>query len=202
MTVLGRSIVRTTGYVGAPGINVIHWVSATGTEGSYDVSLVADWHSKLWNVMDHWLGAVPDDVTIAIDHDVILFEDSTGEAVNSIADGLSGTSAAGASTLGNASRGDCLTVRYGTGQWINGRRLMGRTFYGPMDNSMFDTAGQVADYFISNVPTVWADLLTGLDGLLVVWHRPTTPHGTDGAYGVVTSVSCNSTPGSLRSRKT
>jgi hypothetical protein len=202
MTVLGRSIVRTTGYIGAPGINVIHWVSATGTEGSYDVSLVNDWHSKLWNVVDHYLTDVPDDVTMSIDHDVIIFEDSTGQAIGSISDTLSGASAPGTSSGTNASRGDCLTLRHSTSQWVNGRRLTGRTFYGPMAASMFDTDGQVASAFTSTTPGVWADLTTGLDGLLVVWHRPTSPTASDGAYGVVNVTICNSTPGSLRSRKT
>jgi hypothetical protein len=202
MTVLGRSIVRTTGFTGEPGINVIHWVSATGTEGSYTESLVEDWHQKLSDRLFNYAANIVTGALVSVDPQDIIFEDSTGQAVGAVTQ--SGTAPAffGSGTDVTTSRADCVTVRHTTSSWVNGRRLGGRTFVGPMATNMFSSSGQVASSIVAATPGIWSPLTTGLDGLLVIWHRPTTPTSSDGEYAVVTGSSANSTPGTLRSRKT
>ena len=89
-----------------------------------------------------------------------------------------GTGAVGAA----AGVGAC--VSWLTGGIVGGRRLRGRTFLVPLHNSTYDTDGT----FTSGVLTALTAFQTAMRaaGPLAVWHRPTTPGGTDGtSYGVI-----------------
>ena len=201
MTILARSIVNTTGFIGAPGVNVIHWVSAVGTLGSYDSSLVQDWHDKLSACLYSNAGNLVTGVTSTIDPTVILFDETTGVAEGSVTQDGTSDDVHGGDADNTSSRSNCLTIRHYTNRWVAGRSLSGRTFIGPCGGGIFDATGQIASNVISATPINWLQLCEGLDGNLVVWHRPTTKNGTDGAYGPVVRSACNSMPGSLRSRK-
>lgn len=201
MTLLGRSVVRATGFVGAPGYNIIHWSAGVGP-GPSDPEGVEEWHDSLQTTLALYSGVLVNGVSMFIEADVVYFDDSDGVILGSTTDPIGDRGIACTGTGTDMSRATCLTVRHRTSDYVNGRRLQGRTFLGPVASQALDVYGQVNSTIIDDAADNWVGLISGLGGRLAVWHRPTTPTGTDGSYGDVTSISINSVPGTLRSRKT
>jgi hypothetical protein len=92
-------------------------------------------------------------------------------------------------------------IKWDTGDIINGRRVKGRTFWGPADDAVFTTTGQITGAVLSAWPGYFDAITDPLAARMVVWHRPTSPSGTDGQYCDVTSVSIGTKPFDLRSRR-
>jgi hypothetical protein len=91
-------------------------------------------------------------------------------------------------------------LAWGTGAIVGGRRLKGRMFLAPMSNDQYDSTGTINDTNRGTIVTA-ANTWWGT-GTLNVWHRPTSPGGSDGAVHVVTSASVPDKVTSLRSRRT
>jgi hypothetical protein len=201
MTLLGRSIVRTTGYIGAPGINVVHWSAGIGP-GPDDPDAVDEFHDTLSTALINFVGALPTTITWTIDPQVVYFDASDGVLLGSTADPGAPRAWTGDGSGTTESRATQLCMRFNTGAYVNGRELQGRMFLGPVSNEALGSDGQITSTLVANTPGYMSGLISGLGGRLAVWHRPTTPTGTDGSYADVTSITMNATPGTLRSRKT
>jgi len=200
MTILGRSIVRSTGYVGAPGYNIIHWSAGLGP-GPTDSGGVEEWHDTLETSFTAIAGALLDTGTWVIEASVAYFDDSDGVLLGSTTDPTGDRSIGGSGANLYVSRATQAVMNLRTDDYVNGRRLQGRMYLGPLSGSALNDAGQVTSGWVSDIDDAFAGTISGLGGRLAVWHRPTTPTGTDGAYGDVTSLNCRSLPGTLRSRK-
>lgn len=94
--------------------------------------------------------------------------------------------------------GGCVTWR--TGATLNGVRVRGRTFVVPYSQSAYDTGGTLADAHRTSVNNA-ATVLAGDASNLVVWHRPTTPGGTDGVAFDVSGATMTDKAAQLRSRR-
>jgi hypothetical protein len=90
-------------------------------------------------------------------------------------------------------------VRWATGSIVNGRRVKGRTFLCPLITTAFDAAGTLADTTVTAMNAAVATLVSTSD--LVIWHRPSTIPGTDGAECPVLSGQVGDVVTSLRSRR-
>lgn len=200
MTILGRTVVESTGYTGSPGYNIIHWSAGVGA-GPTDPDGVEEFHDTLETALTTISSILIDGVEFTINPAVDCFDASDGVIVSSTTDPGTPRVIVGSDEGKTLDRSACVTLRYRTEEYVNGRRLQGRSFLGPIGVGAFNTLGQIDATVQSDVEDAWAGLFTGLGGRLAVWHRPTTPSGTDGSYGDVTSVLCNPTPGTLRSRK-
>lgn len=206
MTLLGRSVIRTTGYIGAPGINVIHWSAGLGP-GPSDTDGVDEFNQTLQAMIESYLDIIPSEITISIDPDVPYFDASDGVLLGVTTDPGTPRSYSGTSSLLNGSRAVQLVCRHRTDAFVNGRRLQGRTFIGPISGDAIDNDGQIENAWRNETLDSWSGLISGLGGRLAVWHRPTFSgfppvSNNDGSYADVTSVTANATPGTLRSRKT
>jgi hypothetical protein len=200
MTTLGRSIVESTGYIGGPGYNVIHWSAGAGA-GPTSTGGVEEFHDTLQASFTALAPYLIEVVEFTILPQVDCFSDSDGVIFASTTDPTSGRVVVGEAEGRTLDRAACVTTRFRTEEYVNGRRLQGRAFIGPVGVSAFNTLGQIDAGVQTDVEDALAGLITGLGGRLAVWHRPTTPSGTDGSYGDVTSIQANQMPGTLRSRK-
>lgn len=201
MTILGRSIVRSTNYIGAPGYNIIHWSAGVGP-GPTDSGGVEEFHDTLAQSFTDIVGFLVDDVVFTIEESVAYFDDSDGVLLGSTTDPSGDRVITGTGDPSGISRATQILMNLRTDDYVNGRRLQGRIFIGPISTSIIGTTGQLGLTVPGDVETAFSGLISGLGGRLAVWHRPTTSSGSDGSYGDVTSLTVRGTPGTLRSRKT
>lgn len=122
---------------------------------------------------------------------------NTGDVIEDTTGNLTGTwsTTGGGAILGSTARpaaagvGAC--IGWNTGGIVTGKagkphRLRGRLFLVPLQVDMYDTDGTIAPAQMTNLVN-FANALQA-SGPLAVWHRPTTPGGTDGnSYGVISS---------------
>lgn len=200
MTLLARAIVTTTGYIGAPGINVVHYSAGLGPAVS-DSDSADQFLPELLACFQGYASIMPAGLTLTVSPDVSYFDDSDGVILGVTSYTGGPLTMTGASSILNGSRAVQLTVRHKTDQFVGGRRLQGRTFVGPITGDAIGNDGQIEAGWIDDTPDIWSGAISGLGARLAVWHRPTTPTGTDGAYGDVVNITANATPGTLRSRK-
>lgn len=118
---------------------------------------------------------------------------NTGDQIESTTGNLSGvwsTTGGGTVAGGNtvppaAGVGAC--IGWTTGGIVNGtkgpRKLRGRTFLVPLSTAVYESNGTLSTSALTSLQTLADAIRTS--GPLGVWHRPTTPGGTDGnSYGV------------------
>jgi len=200
MTLVGRSIVRVTGFVGEPGYNILHWTAGIGP-GPSDAGGVEEFHDTLEASYSALAGYYNNQQTIEIEDAVSYFDDSDGVILGSTTDPGGIRTIDCTSTSFYVSRATCVVVRLRTEDYVGGRRLQGRIFCGPVAAEVFDGAGQIGVGSRAAFEAAFAGTISGLGGRLAVWHRPTPAAPSSGTYGDVTSLVANVTPGTLRSRK-
>jgi hypothetical protein len=201
MTLVGRTIVQSTGYLGGPGYNILHWTAGVGA-GVNDVDGVEEFHDTLeatLSSVDEWIA---DDVTLSILPDVVYFNDDDGVILGSTTDPGGIRVVPGLGTGTSLSRATQANVGFRTEEYVNGRRLKGRMFLGPIASDIIGADGQIYAESVTDIPAAFSGLISGLGGRLAVWHRPTDAAPTSGSYGDVTTITCSRVPGTLRSRKT
>lgn len=201
MTLLGRTIVRTTGFVGEPGYNILHWSAGVGP-GPSDPDGVEEFHDTLESAFTDLSGWFNNQQTITIDDSVDYFDASDGVILGSTVDPGGPRVIDCTSTSFFITRSTCAVLSLRTDKYINGRRLIGRIFLGPLAASVLDGAGQIADGSSAYAAGAFSGAISGLGGRLAVWHRPTVAAPTSGDYGDVVSMRVPDTPGNLRSRIT
>lgn len=201
MTIVGRSLVRSVGYIGSPGYNVLHWTAGLGP-GPSDEGGVEEFHDSLQAAYDVWATACNPQVTFEVLPEVTYFDDEDGVLAGVTIDPTGVRTIVSTGSGFGSSRATAMCLRLFTGTIVNGRRLQGRIFIGPAAASALDSNGQIASGVIPGIESGASGLFTGLGGILCVWHRPVGDPPAGGTYGDVMGVSCNQTPGTIRSRKT
>lgn len=163
------------------GVTVLHYAGDVGAPPVSGILSAFSAQSKL----------LPTNVTVQVPGAGDVIEDTTGQLVDVW------SAAGGGLVAGNGSSqcaaGVGANITWLTGGIINGRRLRGRTFIVPLalrdpgsGDEFYDTDGTLGTVCRGRVTTLATDLMA--TGPLAVWHRPTTPGGSDGnSYGVVAS---------------
>jgi hypothetical protein len=94
-----------------------------------------------------------------------------------------------------------ICATWNTGAIVNGRRVRGRTFLGPLDNSCLQNDGTLSSSSITHANALgaaWTD--AGLTTTLsCVWHRPVG--GTGGSNHEIISATVRDKFAVLRSRR-
>lgn len=201
MTLVGRTIVRSDGYVGSPGYNILHWTGGIGA-GPESTGGVEEFHDTLETAFLAVAGYLVTGVTFTIESDVAYFDDSDGVIIGSTLDPVDRDPGVGSGSGTQTSRATQIVCATRTAEYVNGRRLQGRFFLGPAAANGIGGDGQITTGAKDDIADNFAGLITGLGGRLAVWHRPTNDPPTNGTYGDVTSLTVRGTPGTLRSRKT
>lgn len=97
----------------------------------------------------------------------------------------------GGSNIAASAAGVGVCVGWTTGGIVTGpsgrpRKLRGRTFLVPLHKDTYDTDGTLSTGWL-DIARTWANAMQAA-GPLAVWHRPTTPGGTDGnSYAVLSN---------------
>jgi len=186
MADLERIVIPWTGLSGLPGVSVFYGELA----GSANADLKAFFTAIQ--------GQFPFGLSWTIPGGGDLIEDSTGALSGTwVNTGGGGTVAASGASAHAAGTG--AYVNWRTGAVVGGRRLMGRTFLAPLPNTSYDAAGSIVTGNLSALQTACTNLVTL--GNTRVWHRPTTPGGSDGSSAVPTSAEVPDQVTSLRTRR-
>jgi hypothetical protein len=141
---------------------------------------------------------MPGSLTWTIDGAGDVINDATGDLTGAWTDAGAGSVTSTGS--GAYAAGTGLFVNWATGTIVNGRRLNGRTFVCPILGSGYDSTGTLGAATLAVFQTAATNLAA--TGSLVIWHRPTTPGGSDGSSSVVISGIARDQATSLKSRRT
>jgi len=159
----------------------------------------AGWTASLSNFFDSIKNRLPAGTVVSVPNTGDLIDDATGDLVGTWTDGTAG----GATGTGGAlySQGVGFRVKWFTGGFHGGRRVVGSTFIVPMDDSMRDAAGTLGGAQIASVVTAADGLIGASSHVMKVWSKP-KPGASDGASHVITSSSVPDAISWLRTRRT
>ena len=190
--------VRTTllGSFGGPGLSTNYFFPTVITG-----AVTADVTDVVARVRAYWFGMVSllaTSFTAQVQGSCDLLDAATGALVGSLSVANPAV-VTGTAATGQGPTQTTLLARYNTNQVINGRRVQGRSFIGPVAGGV-NLQGVPIASALTVVGTAGASLLTGsTSSVPVVWHRP---HGAAAGVGVALStVVCAPYFAVLRSRR-
>jgi hypothetical protein len=167
--------------------NVLHF---DASDSDPDVGAVHDAYFAMRS-------ALPASVVLTIHGSGDVIDDATGDLVRAWSTGPDQTVLGSSTDTSAAGVGACVT--WHTGQIVNARRLRGRTFLVPLSTFAYDAQGTLT----TAQQTALNAFGTAMVGTttLGVWHRPTTPGGSDGTSGGVISYTLRDHVAFLGSRR-
>lgn len=185
---MDRVLVRWSGSgVVGLAVNVLSFASEGGAP---DVGGIGLAYAELQPIL-------PVGVTISVDGTGDTYDDATGTLTGSWSAAGAGSFAGEAAFNPAAGVGACVT--WNTGLIVNGRRLRGRTFLVPLATVAYDADGTLTPSALTAITSFASALLA--TGPMGIWHRPTTPGGSDGAASGVTSFKVRDKVAILTSRR-
>lgn len=185
MASLYRLTVRMDGWPGAPGYMTFYALTAT------------PFRSAVIAFVDDVRESMPSVISLTVPNQIDVLEDSTGELQGIETEGTEYQAFGTAVGTFAAPAGACVT--WITNAFVNGRRVRGRTFLVPLQGAAFQADGTIASATLTALRDAAIDLFTACD--LAVWHRPTTPSGSDGSAHEVTGSSVADRAAILTSRR-
>lgn len=200
MTDLLRVKVDVSGWEGGPGVNVLHFSQGT-LIGGWDEDKAGAVLDDVFSAYETRKDSFAPGVVITPLLDVQIIESSTCNVINAFAATGDQETITATGSGGALSRGSSICLAYLTGTWLNGSRLIGRSYIGPIAAGCFTTDGQISAGVASLFDEAWAPLISGTGARLAVVRRPSNRNGTDGAYADVTQVVARRKPSHLRSRR-
>jgi hypothetical protein len=200
MTSLAKFVVQMSGWEGGPGVNVLTFSSGTLTPPwtSTDVQTVYD---EIHTMYDDNKNLYAPNVDIEVLPQATIFESTTGDITNVITVPTPDDIISSTGTSGDTSRGQCICAAYYTDVWVGGKRLRGRSFFGPIARELMTPAGLVGTGAVAQIQDKLVAMTSGVGPRLAVYHRPTGGASTDGYYGDVVTVIARGRPSNLRSRQ-
>lgn len=198
MTQFARTTIDLTGWAGAPGVNVLNWCAPAHGD------IIQDYVDEFYEIVQASLeagtaAAFAPGVVVSINPQTTVHEVDTGTMVDILTYGDDPFSMTGSGS-GDENRATQIGMQWGTSDIRNGRRVQGRTFFGPVAATQIDSSGNVASATRAAMVTNWSGVFDGLGPRLIVWSRPTTATPV-GGYADVTSLSISQMPFVLRGRR-
>lgn len=203
MTQLLRVKTKWSGFSGAPGYTVLHFRDFGAGDGGGGDASAASALAAVNRVSSFFTAArtaLASTVTLNIEPEVDVLEDTTGELVTSFTTPTQAPIFGNNS--GNYSAATGAVINWKTGGVRNGRKIRGRSFLVPVGGSGMDAAGLLAAgarTAILNAGIALVDPAGSPD--LVVYARPSGPGATDGQAALVTGVTVPNLLAVLRSRR-
>lgn len=187
---------RWSGFTGGPGYTNLYFLNPE--EPTLAIRNTTATRVKAW--FDALKVMMPSVVTIQFPTEMDEIDTATGDLTNTLP--IDTIANAVGTQVGTYSAPTGACVNWATGQIVNGRRLRGRTFLVPLAGSIFQSDGTLNDANRTTMVTASTTLCSFQDNLvLAIWHRPTTPGGTDGVAAQVSSASVTDKAAVLRSRR-
>lgn len=194
---------RWGGFSGAPGYTVLHlrdFGAETGVGNDPDAVMAQQAVDKVYAGFQRIQTLLPTAVTINMEQEVEIIEDTNGELVDSIGTTspvtLNGTSSSTWSAASGA------VISWKTNGIRKGRRIRGRSFLVPLSGSAYDGTGRLSGSAVTQIQsmaTLLADSTTTPD--LGVYARPTAKGATDGQWSVVSTGNVTNLGAILTSRR-
>jgi len=185
-----------TGLNGLPGLHTTYWNGALAAPVQADAQDVVDRVRAFWQALN---STMADGVTISPDGTVDVLAESTGALTGSFSATAASVSSIG---TGAAPLASMMLLKYFTAAIVNGRKLQGRSFIGPVESTAI-SSGQVSSTANTSLITAAGSLSTGgsTASEQVVWHRPTLAAPSGGSTSVVTGFGTDIDFAVLRSRR-
>lgn len=183
-----------TGLEGLPGLHTTYWTGASSTPIQADATDVAARVRAFWNSL---ASTIASGTLINPVQGVDILNEATGALVGGLTSGtLATVSGTGTGSLPSATM---LLLKLQTGVVINGRRLQGRSFIGPVGTPS-NSGGNPTGAANTALLTAAAFFNSGATAsTYVVWSRPT--NGLNGVTAPVASYGTNTEFAVLRSRR-
>lgn len=185
-----------SGFSGAPGYTNLHFLDPDPITQTGLTETGARTH-VFWAAVAPYF---PTGVTVTMPQVLEEIDTGSGELIaeHTFPGGtpVNGSSGGGYSSAAGA----CIT--WNSVGIVNGRKLRGRTFLVPLSSAVFESNGTLASGMPESLVAkgnALANADTGID--LAVWHRPTTPGGTDGIAAGVVNCTVRDKTAILRSRR-
>lgn len=187
-----------SGFAGAPGYS--NFFARDFSGGAPDQAMADGFLTKLDTWLDAWAGFLPVNVSVLVNAQVEVIEETTG-ALEGFFNVTPDFSRSGSSTDNwSAASGAC--VNWYTPLVRNGRRLRGRTFMVPLYGAAYQSDGTLNNTMLGTLRTATNTFIsqTGA-GDMGVWGRPTAPGASDGVWAACSSMTINDKVAVLRSRR-
>lgn len=193
MALLQRTRVLWTGFTGGPGYSNLF--ARFEDDGSTDPSTHAEDVATLFGAVRNY---IPSSVNLAIDQEVALFDEDTGELAGfrllPFAPEIPGN---GTSLAYSAASGAAIEWR--TGAVRSGRRVTGRTFFVPLAQNVYNNQGRLTTQFRDILQLAANAYVDESASEPVVWSRPRDTRL--GWTGTITEARVRPQVAVLRSRR-
>lgn len=158
----------------------------------------ADAAREFWRAGTSIGGALPAGVTLAFPAVVDTIEATNGQLTSNTSITAPAAITGADATAYSAVSGACVTWR--TGEFVNGRRVRGRTFIVPLGGASYQTDGTLGASFLGTLNTAITALVAAAPEFCV-WRRPTGPGAADGSSHVVAAGTVTDQASFLSSRR-
>lgn len=192
-----------SGWEGGPGVNTFH-TTVPPNPGIDTVNDVVMLFLTAYSTVSDYFA---EDITIAPPSEVLEIDMATGELQEIHAVAVTDTifSGAGADAMSRATMGK---LQFRTDAIVDGRRVHGGVFLGPVGTNALSDTGGIAPPFIAAAKNAFDGLMNAVaftEARLAVYQRPRKAGASlparDGSFGHVQSVSLWNRPAVLRSRR-
>lgn len=188
-----RITARWNGFRGAPGYTNFFFDGVLASDGSVEAAGLAV--SDFFNAIEDRL---PSGTTITVQPTADIIDETSGQ-IMSVVDFAQPPTAAGGDVSGYSAASGAV-VNWNTQDYLNGRRVRGRTFLVPLGKSAYDANGDISGATLTTLRSAADALVTAaLIHPLCVWHRPV--NGAGGSSHVVSSATVPDLGAILRSRR-
>ncbi len=195
---LARVRIALGGWTGAPGVITEHYSQGST---SWTDSSIQDLVNEVRTRYAASTAVFISGVTLTVEPAVGIFDAATAELVNVITAATPPAVITGTGAVSKESRATQLGVRLLTNDFRYGRRIQGRSFWGPINSDALGTDGNITPTIRTDVAGFYAASISGLGPRLCVYSRPNEALGRAGDYADVTGVTVSIKPFILRSRR-
>lgn len=199
MTNLARMEIKLSGWVGGPGVNVFHFSEGLSA-GWSSQAVVDDLYDEVNTLVGTFRQVCVAGTAVVASDELKIIDAATGELVDIKSPSDAPTPVTSTADPSATSRATMALVQFGTNDFLNGRRLKGRMFMGPLAGASLGTDGLITSALREAVPDWFEAITSGTGPRLCVWHRPTDLAPSSGSWGDVTTVAVRQTPSYLSSR--
>lgn len=184
------------GWSGGPGLSTFYFDPGVVT---VDAAMVTGVTGRVRQYFDAWKAFMPIGNTAQVSPVADVLDYATGALTGQVSAGAAPSVVTGGGAGGYGPAFVCAVGRLTTNSFINGKRVRGRTYAGPLSANFTDSLAPEGG-LTAAVQSGLVLMNTAAGGpALVVWHRPTS--GSGGAIAGVVNTSVATTFGILKSRR-
>lgn len=188
-----RITAQWSGFRGAPGYSNFFFDGPLASDGSVEATALA-----VRDFFDAISGTLPGTCEITVQPTADIVDEASGQ-ITSVLDFAAPPVVLGSGS-NSYSAATGAVVNWNTQDYVNGRRVRGRTFLVPLTGAAYDSQGDIAGPTLGSLRSAAEALVTAtLTAPLCIWRRPVG--GSGGSAHVVSSATVPDLGAVLRSRR-